>query len=203
MLCILPLWLLCLKYTWSCTCRLHLLGKSPLPLSSTLQKSKFETECRLPDSHFHYCLLRPQIQYIYVTSSRVYINTSQHTINHFFPASTFVREVYAPDLVETTCNSFLSWAQSLMGQTQQWHRWAISRVLIITRVCTREIQRTCVRAHLLLLKVYIFFFYTKQYKQQNMQCQQFYPKVKRGYESSNNCKTLCEEKFASFYLPKC
>lgn len=106
---------------------------------------------------FHYCLLRPQVQYIYVTSSRVYINTSQHPINHFFLASTFLIELCAPDLVETTWNSFLSWAQNLMGHTQQWYRWAISRVLIITRICVTKIQRARVRTYLLPLKVYFLY----------------------------------------------
>lgn len=73
---------------------------------TSLQKSKSETECRLPDGHFHYCLLRPRGQYIYVTSSRVYINTSKHPINHFFLASTSLREVYAPHLSHCIFLSF-------------------------------------------------------------------------------------------------
>lgn len=131
------------------------------------EKSKSETECPLPGGHFYYCLLRPQAQYIYVPSSRVYINTSEHPINHFFLASTFLGEVYAPDLVETRCNSFLSRAQGLMGQTQQQHRWAISRSSHYNQdPRSRDSEDTCQKTPPAFK---VIFFYTKYYKQWSTQ----------------------------------
>lgn len=138
-----------------------ILWKSHSPSITIPPKSKFDTECSLPDGHFYYCLFRPQAQCIYVSSSHVYINTSKHPINHFFLASTFLREVYAPDLVETRCNSFLSWAQGLMGQTQQWHRRAISRSSHYNQDPRyRDSEDTCQKTPPAFKGI---FFYTKYY----------------------------------------
>lgn len=151
------------------------------------KKSKFETECSLPDGHFYYCLLRPPAQYIYITSSRVYINTSKHPINHFFLASTFLREVYAPDLVQTRCNSFLSWAQGLMGQTQQWHRWAISRSSHYNQdLCYRDSEDTCQN----IPPAFKGIFFIQSITNNEAHKADSFLKVKKGYDSPSNWKTL-------------
>lgn len=53
-----------------------------------------------------------------------------------------------------------------MGQTQQGTDEQFQVVLIITRICITEIQRTHVRTHLLPLKAFFFFFGNTEYSEQ-------------------------------------
>lgn len=80
----------------------------------------------------------------------------------------------SPDLVETRWDSFLSWAEDLMDQTQQWHRRAISRNSHYNQdLCCRDSQDagTAFRDTLP---------YTECYKQPGWQ---LFLKVKKGYVS--------------------